>query len=207
MFNVLIADDQQLVRTGFELILNSEPDINVIASVDNGRAALTAAHQQHIDVALLDIRMPLVDGLKAAAQMPDSTACVMVTTFNDPEYIDTALEEGAHGFLLKDSGPNLLIEAVRSAYAGDMLIAPEVVKALLERRRATERRQLDLTPREEEIARQVASGRTNQEIADTLFLSLSTIKTHLANIQLKLAARNRVEIAACMWAAGYMNNS
>lgn len=205
MIRVLLADDQAMVRTGFEMILGMQDDIEVVASVADGAAALDSVRDQQPDVALLDIRMPRIDGLEVCRRISDRVACVIVITFHDDAYVDAALDNGAVGFLLKDSGPALLVDAVRAAAKRQALISPEVTTALLERRTRPAEPLPELSEREFEVARAVARGRSNQEIADELFISLSTVKTHIANIQQRLAVRNRVEIAARLWASGTMD--
>jgi DNA-binding NarL/FixJ family response regulator len=209
---VLIADDQELVRTGFQMILDAQPDIEVVAAVADGAQAVEQARRLRPDVCLLDIRMPRLDGLEvtrvlAGPGVPDPMRVVIVTTFDLDEYVYGALRAGACGFLLKDSGPTLLIEAVRAASVGDALVSPSVTVRLLQHLakppRGHRRPPADpLTDRELDVVRLVARGRTNQEVAGELFVSLSTIKTHLASIQAKLGARNRVEIAAWAWESG-----
>ncbi len=202
---VLLADDQEMVRMGFAMICGAEPDIEVVAQCGDGAAAIAAIRELRPDVSLLDIRMPRLDGLEVAKLAVGLTKVVVVTTFPDDEYVDRALDLGASGFLLKDSGPALLIAAVRAAASGDSLISPELTVSLLERRgRASAADPLvdALTPRELEVAQLVAQGLTNNEIADQLFLSLSTVKTHLANISTRWEARNRVEVAARVWRSG-----
>lgn len=206
MIRVVIADDQDMVRYGFELILNGQDDMEVVASVADGRAAMDAADAFRPDVMLLDIRMPQMDGLQVCRRISGSTNVVIVTTFDDPEFVDEALDAGARGFILKDSGPELLIESVRAATRGHSLISPAVMAALLDRRLQPRRCGLELSTREREVARLVAAGRTNEEIAAELFISLSTVKTHLSRIQARTGARNRVEIAASMWRAGEMDD-
>lgn len=205
MIRVLLADDQAMVRTGFEMILGMQDDIEVVASVADGAAALDSVRDQQPDVALLDIRMPRIDGLEVCRRISDRVACVIVITFHDDAYVDAALDNGAVGFLLKDSGPALLVDAVRAAAKRQALISPEVTTALLERRTRPAEPLPELSEREFEVARAVARGRSNQEIADELFISLSTVKTHIANIQQRLAVRNRVEIAARLRASGTMD--
>ncbi|MEM9039897.1 MAG: response regulator transcription factor [Actinomycetota bacterium] len=209
MIRVLIADDQDLVRTGLAMILDAQEGIEVVGQVGDGREAVEVAQRLRPDVCLFDIRMPKLDGIEATRllagpDVDDPLAVVVITTFDLDEYVHAALKAGARGFLLKDAGPELLVQAIRSAAAGDALIAPSVTARLLEEfagtdRRATVAEPLEaLTAREEEVLRTVAQGRTNAEIADDLFISLSTVKTHLASLMTKLGARNRVEIA--MWA-------
>ncbi|GLP70942.1 DNA-binding response regulator [Streptomyces sp. TUS-ST3] len=215
---VLIADDQDMVRTGFRFFLDAQPDITVVAEAADGETAVRLAREVRPDVCLLDIRMPKLDGLEATRllagpEVADPLRVVVVTTFDLDEYVYGALRGGACGFLLKDSGPTLLAEAVRAAAAGDSLVSPSVTVRLLRHVTAdpapapvvaarpapvTE----PLTDRELDVVRLVALGRTNAEIAAELFVSLSTVKTHLSSIQLKLAARNRVEIAAWAWQRG-----
>ncbi len=206
---VLIADDQSIVRTGLTMILDAQPDIEVVGEAGDGREAVNLARRLRPDVCLLDIRMPILDGIEATRQLAGPgvehpLAVVVITTFDLDEYVHGALKAGARGFLLKDAGPDLLAQAVRAASAGDALIAPSVTARLLatfsDPRIATPPPQPlePLTDREEQILVSVARGRTNAEIADELYISLSTAKTHLASIMRKLGARNRVEIA--MWA-------
>ncbi|NLU66087.1 response regulator transcription factor [Streptomyces sp. HNM0574] len=222
--SVVIADDQEMVRIGFRMILESRPGIDVLADVVDGEAALEAVARLRPDVLLLDIRMPGLDGLEVtrrlcgpdAASGPGSTAdepyrprIVIVTTFDHDAYVHTALHHGASGFLLKDASPELLVEAVQAAAAGDSLISPAITVRLLRDMAAgagdpsgSRAPDKPLTEREQEIVRLVARGRTNAEIAAELFLALSTVKAHLANVQGKLEARNRVEIAAWAWETG-----
>lgn len=207
MIRVVIADDQEMVRMGFELILAAAEGIEVVASCPDGAAAVEAIRREQPDVALLDIRMPKLDGLSVARSVARSTRVVIVTTFGDDSYVDEALEVGAVGFLLKDSGPDLLVAAVRAAAAGDALISPQLTVALLQRRGGARASAPvtgvdQLTDRELEVARLVAHGLTNAEIQAELVVSLGTVKSHLSNIQSRLGARNRVEIAAAIWRAG-----
>lgn len=212
---VLLADDQAMVRSGFRLILESQPDLTVAAEAPDGMQAVSLARQLRPDVCLIDIRMPGLDGIEvtralAGPGVADPLRVVIVTTYDTDEYVYGALRAGAVGFLLKDAGPNLLIEAVRAASAGDALISPSVTVRLLQqlastRRPAATRPGNQLSERELDIARSIARGRTNQEIAAELFISLSTVKTHIARIQNKLGVRNRVEIAAWSWENRLMN--
>ncbi|ARU46641.1 response regulator [Corynebacterium silvaticum] len=207
MIRIVLADDQAMVRTGFHMILGSQPDMEILYEASDGAEALDAITRLRPDVALLDIRMPRMNGLDVAKQIASHVSTMMVTTFNDDTYVDTALKYGARGYLLKDSGPELLVEAVRSAHRGDVLISPEVLSLLLARRSKLNdaSSELPLTSRELEVARLIAHGRTNQEIATDLFISLSTVKTHVARIQDRLLVRNRVEIAAALWRSGEMS--
>ncbi|WP_254068990.1 response regulator transcription factor [Streptomyces sp. TM32] len=206
-----------MVRTGFRLILDAQPDIEVIAEAVDGAACVEAARRLRPDVCLVDIRMPKLDGLDVTRALTgpeaaDPLRVVVVTTFDQDDYLHTALRNGACGFLLKDAGPGLLVEAVRAAARGDALVSPSVTLRLLERlgqhpeppsgTEAGGHRAGPLTGRELDVARLVARGRTNQEICQELYVSLGTVKTHLGSIQTKLGARNRVEIAAWAWETG-----
>jgi DNA-binding NarL/FixJ family response regulator len=206
---VLLADDQEIVRTGLRMILNAQDGIEVVGEAADGRQAVALARQLRPDVCLFDIRMPDVDGIEATRQLAgagvdDPLAVVVITTFDVDEYVHGALKAGARGFLLKDAGPELLVQAIHAAARGDALIAPSVTARLLATfstsRSGTRPPEPvePLTVREEEVLVTVARGRTNAEIADELYISLSTVKTHLASLMNKLGARNRVEIA--MWA-------
>lgn len=213
MTRVLIADDQPMVRSGLRLILESQ-GFDVVAEASDGSDAVRLARELRPDVCLLDIRMPGLDGLEATRLLagPDVVEpipVVVVTTFDLDEYVRGAIANGASGFLLKDAGPGLLVEAVHAAVNGDALIAPSVTVRFLEHftEALTDHGGLPdagLSEREEDIVVAVARGRTNQEISDELFISLSTVKTHLANIQAKLGVRNRVEIAGWAWETGRM---
>ena len=205
---VVVADDQELVRTGLSMILDAQPDLDVVGQADNGRDAVTLARHLRPDVCLFDIRMPDLDGIEATRllagpEVEDPLAVVVITTFDMDEYVHGALRAGAKGFLLKDAGPELLVQAIHAAANGDALIAPSVTARLLARFAASSgapppQPVEPLTTREEEVLLTVARGRTNSEIAGDLHISLSTVKTHLASIMNKIGARNRVEIA--MWA-------
>ncbi|GAA0382396.1 response regulator transcription factor [Microbispora corallina] len=206
---VLVADDQEIVRTGLAMILDAQPDIEVVGQAPDGRRAVELARRLRPDVCLFDIRMPGLDGIEATRLLagpgvPDPLAVVVITTFDLDEYVYAALRAGARGFLLKNAGAQMLSQAVHAAAEGDALIAPSVTARLLGAFARTGPAAPPahpveaLTYREEEILLTVARGRTNSEIADELHISLSTVKTHIASLMAKLGARNRVEIA--MWA-------
>ncbi len=206
---VLIADDQEIVRAGLTTILDGQPDMTVVGQAADGRQAVQLALQLRPDVCLFDIRMPQMDGIEATRHLAgqdveDPLAVIVITTFDTDEYVHGALKAGARGFLLKDAGPDLLVQAVHAAANGDALIAPSITARLLTSftqgvpKSAVLEPVDPLTNREEEVLVQVAQGRTNAEIADDMYISLSTAKFHLASIMSKLGVRNRVEIA--MWA-------
>ena len=205
---VVVADDQDLVRIGLVMILGAQPGIEVIGEAADGIQALEVCTRLRPDVLLVDIRMPGLDGIEvtrrlAGPEVTDPMAVVVITTFDVDEYLLGALRAGARGFLLKDAGPDLLVQAVHAAANGDALIAPNVTRRLLASLldRAPERptQPIDpLTEREEEVLVLLARGRTNAEIAAELFIGLSTVKSHVASLMAKLGVRNRVEIA--MWA-------
>lgn len=205
---VVVADDQELVRTGLVMILGAQPDLEVVGEAADGPSALAVATRLRPDVLLVDIRMPGLDGVEVTRRLagPDVTdpmAVVVITTFDLDEYVLGALRAGARGFLLKNAGPELLVQAIHAAANGDALIAPNITRRLLETfvdqvpQRPSE--PVDpLTEREEQVLVLVARGRTNAEIAAELFIGLSTVKTHVASLMVKLGVRNRVELA--IWA-------
>ncbi|MEV1248645.1 response regulator [Nonomuraea sp. NPDC050022] len=206
---VIVADDQEIVRTGLMMILDAQPGIEVIGQAADGRRAVELARRLRPDVCLFDIRMPVLDGIEATRSLAgptveDPLAVVVITTFDLDEYVYAALRAGARGFLLKNAGAELLSQAVHAAANGDALIAPSITARLLGAftragPTAPPVHPIEaLTEREEQILTTVARGRTNSEIADQLHISLSTVKSHIASLMAKLGARNRVEIA--MWA-------
>ncbi|MFJ8922292.1 two component transcriptional regulator, LuxR family [Streptomyces sp. LamerLS-316] len=212
--DVVVADDQELVRAGFRMILDAQAGIDVVGEAADGVECVELARRLRPQVVLADIRMPRLDGLEVTRQLAgpgvaDPLNVVVITTFDQDDYVRTALRNGACGFLLKDATPALLVEAVHAAARGDALVSPAVTVRLLKRLEQAELgmtsagvEAFGLSVRELDIVRLIAVGRTNQEICDELFLSLSTVKTYLGRIQAKVEARNRVEIAAWAWEHG-----
>lgn len=213
---VLVADDQEMVRAGFRMILEHHEDVTVVGEAADGRSAVELARHLRPDVCLFDIRMPGLDGLEATRllcgpDVEDPLRVVVVTTFDLDEYVYSALANGAVGFLLKDAGPTLLVEAVRAAARGDALVSPSITIRLLQQfTRPQAQRPTDPSPplshREEEVLRAVARGASNAEIGAELHISASTAKSHLASLQSKIGARNRVELAAFAWRTGRMDD-
>ena len=206
---VLIADDQALVRAGLRVILDHQPDIEVVGEAADGVQAVALARELRPDVCLFDIRMPEMDGIEATRilagpQAETPFAIVMITTYDLDEYVYNALRAGARGFVLKDADPEVLGQAIHAAANGDALISPSITGRLLSTfaqgpaKDAPPQPATPLTEREEEVLARVANGLTNSEIADELHVSLSTVKTHLTSLMTKLDVRNRVELA--IWA-------
>ncbi len=206
---VLIADDQEMVRTGLRMLLDAQPEIEVVGEAADGEEAVRLARRLRPDVCLFDIRMPHLNGIEATQMLagPDVAEplpIVIITTFDLDEYVHGALKAGARGFLLKDAGPEMLVQAIEAAASGDALIAPKITGRLLSAfaNSADDHEPVQpawpLTEREEEVLATVARGRTNAEIAEELHISLSTVKAHLSSLMTKLETRNRVELA--MWA-------
>jgi DNA-binding NarL/FixJ family response regulator len=210
---VLLADDQPLVRAGLKVILEAQPGIEVVGDAEDGSRAVALALALRPDVCLFDIRMPVMDGIEATRRLAgpgvaSPLAVVVITTFDLDEYVFRALKAGARGFLLKDAGPELLVQAIHAAASGEALIAPKVTARLLEKfvsmgeaPKPSQPREA-LTVREEELLITLARGLQNEEIAEALHISLSTVKTHVASLMGKLGARNRVEVALWAWETG-----
>lgn len=206
---VVLADDHELLRTGFRMVLESQPDLKVVGEASDGEEAVQLATQLDPDVILMDVRMPRADGIAAteqiAAQAP-RTRVLILTTFDLDEYAFSGLRAGASGFLLKDVPPERLIEAVRTVASGDAVVAPRVTRRLLETfaghlpvggppaEAGVHPALAELTPREREVLDEVASGLSNAEIAERLVLTEATVKTHVGRILMKLALRDRVQI-------------
>jgi DNA-binding NarL/FixJ family response regulator len=207
---VVVADDQELVRSGFALILDVQPDIEVVAEVGDGAEAVEAVRRHAPDVALLDVRMPRVDGIEACRAISAASDCrtVMLTTFDSDEYVYDALHAGASGFLLKDVRRDDLVHAVRVVARGDSLLAPSVARRLVEQYTRSTRHprpaaRLDvLTGRERETLLLLARGLSNAEIAAELVVSDHTVKTHVGNVLAKLGLRDRIQAVICAYETG-----
>ncbi len=211
--SVLIVDDQRLVRSGFAVILGTEPGITVVGQAADGEEAVTLARQLTPSVVLLDIRMPNMDGLTAARHILAETASrvLMLTTFDSDEYVYAALRAGASGFLLKDAPAEQLVGAVRSVAAGDALIDPSITRRLIAQFVLAARpdpvdppRLAALTPRERDVLRLVAQGLSNAEIATELVVEESTVKTHVGRILMKLDLRDRVQAVVLAYESGFV---
>ena len=209
---VLLVDDQQMIRTGFRLILECEPDIAVVGEASDGDSAVEQVFAVRPDVVLMDVRMPDVDGILATREIVSvapSTRVVILTTFEDDEYIFGALTAGASGFLLKRTSPELLIEAIKAVAAGDSLLSPSVTRRVIDRMASLpsgeavlDRRVEQLTARERDVLEQLARGLSNAEIAAALVIEESTVKTHVKRILMKLGLRDRVQAVIFAYESG-----
>jgi DNA-binding NarL/FixJ family response regulator len=198
---VLIADDQQLIRTGFRMILAAESDIEVIGEAANGAEAVALTSELHPDVVLMDIRMPELDGIEATRRIlaqphQPKPSVLILTTFERDEYVYAALRAGASGFLLKDVPAHKLAAGIRTVGDGDALLAPSITRRLIE--------QFELTPREIEVFQLLASGMTNNEIAAELIVGDTTVKTHVARILTKLGVRDRIQAVILAYETGHI---
>ena len=209
MIRVAIADDQAMVRAGFRMIVESQPDMRVAGEAADGQEAIELVAKEKPDVVLMDVRMPRLDGIAATRQVADATRVVILTTFELDEYVFDALAAGASAFLLKAAPPEDLIRAIRVVAEGDALLAPSVTKKLIEefakRPQPTDKKpkELDsLTDRELDVLKEVARGLTNAEIAARLHVSETTVKTHVAHLLGKLDLRDRVQAVILAYEAG-----
>lgn len=218
---VLLADDQALLRAGFAMVIDSQPDLQVIAQAGNGREALDLIGVHTPDVVLMDIRMPIMDGLEATAQITADqnrahTKVIVLTTFDTDEYALQALQSGASGFLLKDVQPEVLLDSIRTVVTGGAVVAPTTTRRLLDstllgegRRRtpttAQQKRLELLTKRERQMLEEMATGDSNTEIAARLFLSEATVKTHVGQVLAKLGVRDRVQAVVFAYEAGIVD--
>jgi DNA-binding NarL/FixJ family response regulator len=211
--SVLVVDDQQLVRAGFRVILDLEPDFTVVGEAGDGHEAITLATRLQPTVVLMDVRMPGMDGLNAARAIVADTASrvLMLTTFDSDEYVYAALRAGASGFLLKDAPSQHLVTAVRSVAAGDALIDPTITRRLIQQfvratrpRNTVPERLAVLTPRERDVLRHIAQGLSNAEIAQALTVEENTVKTHVGRILTKLDLRDRVQVVVLAYETGFV---
>ena len=210
MISVLIADDQAMVRSGLRLILESETDISVVAEAENGEEAVRVSRRERPDVVLMDVRMPVMDGLEATKQITQAladTRVIVLTTFDLDDYVYGALRAGAGGFLLKDAQGDELVQAVRIIAAGDGIIAPSVTRRLIaefaNRPKSTEPTGMSaLTDREADVRGMLAKGMSNAEIGEELFVSETTVKTHVSHILTKLQLRDRVQAVVLAYESG-----
>ncbi len=219
--SVLLADDQELMRMGFRMVMETQPDISLIGEATNGREAVAEAERLRPDVVLMDVRMPEMDGVQATRLIIESNSnarIIILTTFDLDEYVYAALRAGASGFLLKDTPPADLLSGIRAVASGDAVVAPKVTRRLLSNyahrlptparpdRRQDERLAL-LTAREREVLLQVASSLSNAEIAERLVLSEATVKSHVGHILAKLGLRDRVQIVVFAYETGLITPS
>ena len=211
MIRVLVADDQELIRDGLATVLDAQPDLEVVGVAANGQEAVTLVRRQRPDVTLMDIRMPVLDGIQATrallANGQSPTRVVVLTTFDEDALVVEALHAGASAFLLKDVAKQRLVDAIRAVHEGDLMLSPAIIQRLVERHLAHQspdhRAMLaSLTPRELEVLRCVVAGATNPEIAGRLHVSLSTVKTHVGQLLAKIGARDRVHLVIFGYEAG-----
>ncbi len=212
MIKVVVVDDQAMVRAGFRMILGAEPDIEVVSEAGDGQEAVAVVRRMRPDVVLMDIRMPRKDGIAATRDITNAlgerTKVLVLTTFDLDEYVYDALRAGASGFLLKDAPPEELISAIRVVADGDALLAPSITKRLIEEftrhpsRRESDGRLDGLTEREVDVFRELATGATNAEIAERLFVSETTVKTHVSHLLTKLGVRDRVQAVVVAYETG-----
>ncbi|HEY0540662.1 MAG TPA: response regulator transcription factor [Actinoallomurus sp.] len=215
---ILLVDDQELVRTGFRMVLDAQPGIEVVGEAADGRAALDVLRATSADVVLMDVRMPRMDGIEATRHIcarPDGPRVIILTTFDLDEYAFSALKAGAAGFLLKDAGPEQLIEAIHAVSSGDAVVAPSTTRRLIDRfvqhipdegSGAAEAALETLTAREAEVLKLVARGMSNGEIAGTLYVSEATVKTHVGRILSKLGLRDRVQAVVFAYETGLIRS-
>jgi len=205
---IVIADDDPLVRMGLRAILGSEPGWEVVAEAGNGEEAVAAVREHTPDVVLMDVRMPTMDGLAATREITSeglATAVLVLTTFEVDEYVFEAMRSGAAGFVLKRVPPTELIEAVRIVAAGESLLFPASTRAVIERFATAEGVELpELTEREQAVLRELARGRSNQEIASGLFVSVETVKSHVASVLMKLGVRDRTQAVIVAYESGFV---
>jgi len=211
MISVILVDDQELMRVGFRMVLGAQSDIEVAGEASDGRQAVQLAAELRPDVVLMDVRMPVLDGVAATREIvsAETSHVLVMTTFDLDEYVYSSLRAGASGFLLKDTPPDHLVAALRSVTSGDAVISPTITRRLLDRFVGTDEAPTydaaalrELTEREREVLAQVARGWSNTEIAETLFLSEATVKTHVGRILSKLELRDRVQAVVLAYETG-----
>ncbi|WP_296138739.1 response regulator transcription factor [uncultured Tessaracoccus sp.] len=213
MIRVALVDDQQLVRAGFALVIGSQPDLEVVLECGDGREAVEQVPDAGVDVVLMDVRMPGMDGIAATEALTaraDAPRVIILTTFDLDEYVLRAIKAGASGFLLKDARPEAMLDAIRTVHAGDAVMAPSSTKRLLDHlvtvlpdeERATPAQLEVLTDREREVLVCMAQGLSNTEIAERLFVAEATVKTHVGRILMKLDARDRVQAVVVAYETG-----
>ncbi|MFE3997790.1 response regulator [Nocardioides sp. YIM B13467] len=210
---IVVVDDQEMVRSGFVALLSTQPDIEVVGTAADGSEALQVVRRTHPDVVLMDVRMPVMDGIEALRQLSENpataqTKVVMLTTFDADEYVHESLRLGASGFLLKDASPDELASAIRVVHAGEALLSPSVTRQVIAqfarapRRRKADPRLKQLTEREREVLENIARGSSNSEIAAELFLAEQTVKTHVSRILGKLGLRDRAQAVVFAYESG-----
>jgi len=210
VIRVLLADDEPLIRLGLSAVIDSEPDLEVVGEADDGAAVLPLVRALAPDVVLMDVRMPLVDGIRATRQVlttvPDPPKIIVVTTFESDENVYAALRAGAQGFLLKRASPETIVQAVRIVADGDSLLFPAAIRTLAGRYADPHGTPLaGLTQREADVLRLMARGRSNTEIADELFVGVQTVKTHVGNVLTKLGARDRTQAVIAAYDSGFVS--
>jgi DNA-binding NarL/FixJ family response regulator len=216
--SILLVDDQELLRMGFRMVLDSQPDLEVVGEASDGAAAVSLVGELDPEIVLMDVRMPVMDGVEATRRVVAAgsrSRVIILTTFDLDEYAYAALRAGASGFLLKDAPPADLLSAIRAVASGDAVVAPSTTRRLLEKivhrlpysaaDRTSDPRQAELTPREREVLLSVARGLSNAEVADLLVLSEATVKTHVGRILSKLELRDRVQIVVYAYERGLVH--
>ncbi len=213
VIDVLLVDDDQLMRAGLRMIIEQAHDLRVVGEAENGRVAVNATRRDHPEVVVMDVRMPVMDGIEATREIVgagSSSRVLILTTFEHDEYVFNALKAGASGFLLKRSPPEQLIEAIRTIAAGEALLAPSVTRRLIAEfssrpQREPSPRFARLTDREREVLVEMARGLTNEELAESLYISENTVKTHVKRVMTKLGARDRVQAVVMAYEGGLMD--